>query len=553
MQDNALYVVQQAIKSFHLKVTLTGSEDYLLSHPYYPSLLSLYDAFKSWGVEPYALKLNIQEIRDINRPFIAHLNNTGGQLAFVYSIKNNIVLYSIDKTGKRSEQLEKFALQFSGAVIIINPKRDSREKEFKVKLQNEILDLILIPLVIALILILGAFVSIIAIKPIFLTTWWILAIIKTIGLIASLLLVLHDFKVYIPLIHKLCSLSSEIDCNSIINSKASKVFGWLNWTDIGLIYFTSTLLFLLSNPDKTAISILKILSYLSVIFTFYSIYFQAFKAKKWCPFCLIVQLVLVAELIILVYQKPVISLSYYSVLSLFVLFSITSTIYMLLKSSLLKKQETNRYLLLYRQFKRDPWIFKQLLKKNGYAFINTSQNCIFFGNPNSEVTIISFLSFYCNYCSIVFKKLITLIGESDKVKFIPVFAINNAPETKKLMAHIYTLFNTKGKKDVIEFIEKWYEHAPTSGNRILKSIIANESSDLIGKLATENNELFSQLKVDITPVLYLNGYKLPPMYNVDELKYFIDEIVQLVQGDSQKVEQSVTNENSYQKSTKERR
>jgi uncharacterized membrane protein len=69
----------------------------------------------------------------------------------------------------------------------------------------------------------------------------LLFITKTIGIAASVFLVLHEFKIHTKISDKICGFSSGVDCDSVLSSDVSRIFGNINLADIGIIYFTSTL------------------------------------------------------------------------------------------------------------------------------------------------------------------------------------------------------------------------------------------------------------------------------------------------------------------------
>ena len=50
IEDNTVFVLQKAIRKFKIKVTDTSIREYLLAHPYYPSLQSVCDALKKWAI-----------------------------------------------------------------------------------------------------------------------------------------------------------------------------------------------------------------------------------------------------------------------------------------------------------------------------------------------------------------------------------------------------------------------------------------------------------------------------------------------------------------------
>lgn len=62
-EDNVVFILQKALKCYKIKVTKTSVKEFLLSHPYYPSLKSVCDALNKWNIDNYALNLELDEIK----------------------------------------------------------------------------------------------------------------------------------------------------------------------------------------------------------------------------------------------------------------------------------------------------------------------------------------------------------------------------------------------------------------------------------------------------------------------------------------------------------
>jgi len=281
-EDNVVGVLCQAIKGLKVKVTRSSIKEYLFSHPYYPTLKSVCDAFDKWKIENYALELNLEEMQGLNNSFIAHRNIASGQIVLVHKIDNSSVRYSVGDNTFIDEDIEIFSNTLSGAVIVFNPTKNSGQKDFALTKQNEILDSLIIPFSIlgALLLIVGfvgASDSIID----FSYSWKIPVLIftKLFGLIVSMLLVLHELKVRNPFVDKICHISDNTDCNAVLNSDSSKIFGWINWADFGFIYFVGGLIFILIAGNEGGLDILALVSILAMPYPVFSIYTQIFKIR----------------------------------------------------------------------------------------------------------------------------------------------------------------------------------------------------------------------------------------------------------------------------------
>ncbi len=528
-EDNVVFVLQKTIEHLKIKVAKTSVKEFLLAHPHYPTLKSVCDALKKWNVEHYALTLKLHEIKALEMPFIAHLKLSGGQLVFVEKIEKEEVTYFASEGKAVTEEFKKFAEKLSGAVVVMEAGKDSGEKEYRKNRQNEILNKSLLPVGIAtfLILLFANFIldpdgSTIQSNYIF----WALTGTKLIGLTASIFLVLHEFKIHTPLADKICSFSSKTDCDTVLSSNASILFGWINWADTGLIYFIGTSLYLTGANGNSSLWVLAIISALALPYPVYSIYYQAVVAKKWCPFCLMVQVVLITEFIVLVPAFKSMVFSGTDIIRIITSFLIPATIWLFLKAYLEKLNEKDKEHYSFLSFKRNPDIFLYLLKNNGHQEILVKENSLIIGSSEAPITITAFLSLYCNPCATAYNKLETLLNNCGEVKINLIFSVYDDEESKKLINTLYSLYNKNNNEAITEFLRKWYgTHNPSR-----KALYENKLPDgfnIAEQTDAENKELFEKFKIPGTPTIYVNGYKFPTQYEYSDIEFYIGEIKSL--------------------------
>ncbi len=331
--------------------------------------------------------------------------------------------------------------------------------------------------------------------------------------------------VHTRLADKICGLSSGVDCDSVLSSEASRIFGNINLADVGIIYFTSTLLYIMGGAALTQLWLLAVVSAASIVFPVYSIYYQGFRLRKWCPFCLVVQVTLIAEFFILSPLLSIISIALVDVLRLAAFFSLVTALWILYKSHFeLSGNYSNEHYSFLR-FKSNPGIFRFLLKENGYTDIPENPGSLVFGNPDAEVKVTAFLSLSCNPCAWAFKEIKTLLDSTNPVSVNIVLSISPDEKSQKLAGHIYNLYKTKGKEKALDFILGWYSGSRKGKNVVLKSL--QNGLPETEKIAKNNNELFEKLKIPGTPTVYVNGYRFPRKYKINDIEYFIEEIISL--------------------------
>jgi uncharacterized membrane protein len=528
-EDNVVFVLQRAVKLLKIKVTAKSIKEFLLAHPYYPSMKSVCDALTKWKIENYPLNLEPEEIKALEMPFIAHLKAGGGQLAFVEGINNELVTYFLSNNKKQEESYKKFSEKLSGAVVVFEAGKESGEKDYLHLRQNEILNNYLLPFVIASLVILGAFIFSLNSGSLFIQSgylFWGLLLTKVLGLSASVFLVLHELKVHTPIAYKICGFSSKTDCDAILSSNASRLFGWINWADAGLVYFTATLLYLAGANGIVSFCPLAVISLLALPYPIFSIYYQAVKTKKWCPFCLMVQVVLLAEFMLLFPVLGQLNISINNILQLAASFLIPAAFWFLYKTYRNTLQEQNNLRYSFLGFKRNPDIFRFLLTKNSQEEIPVTPNSLVLGNPDAPVTLTAFLSLYCNPCAGAFKQLKVLL-ESPDVKTNIIFSIYDDEESKKLINTLYFIYLNKSSDHAVDFLYKWYSTDKQNRKSFYKYENFSKEFDVTVKIATENNKLFADLNISGTPTIFLNGFKYPVQYDYKDIEYYVDELKKL--------------------------
>ena len=529
-EDNTVYVLQKAIRKFKIKVTDTSIREFLLAHPHYPSLKSVCDALNKWEIEHYALKLEIDEIRELELPFIAHLNVSEGQLVFVEKIENGNVFYSVVEGENQTQTFEKFAEKLSGAVVVMENSANAGEKGYKKIRQNEILNKILLLFGIFAVLLLGLLnisLNYGDFSAKFTLMFCGLIITKILGITASLLLVMHEFKIKSPLADKICGFSSKTDCEDVLASNASRLFGWFNWADAGLIYFIGTLIYLLGSVGNSSLGFLAIISLFSLPYPVFSIYYQSVKLKKWCPFCVLVQLVLIAEFILLFPIFKTITFTGTDVIKLISSLIIPVAFWLIYKAyySKLIDFKSNQYSFL--QFKRNPEIFVFLLKNKRYCEIFEDKSSLIIGSPDATITVTAFLSLYCSPCAKAFKQLKLLLDNCPEIKVNIIFSVYGDDETHKVINTLNYLNTKEGSKTTLEFLDKWYSLPPESRAPLYNKEILPSLYNIEQQVGNENIKLFEKYKIAGTPTIYINGYLLSKQYELSDIEYYIENIIQL--------------------------
>ena len=352
----------------------------------------------------------------------------------------------------------------------------------------------------------------------------ILVLINFTGVIISLLLFFSELDIHNTLTDKLCHVGTHVNCNAVTRSGASKIFGVIGWADMGVAYFCGGLLLLFNLSYTEVIPLLSIFAVAAVPYPFFSVLYQGLKVRKWCPLCLSVQALLISEFILLVNSVSIEMITIRAIGMTVITFGIVLVIILLIKVLYSSNKETDSLHLRLAKVKRDPSFFFTQLKRGRKIEIPVSKHSLIFGEPASKITLSVFLSFYCTYCAKMYKSVMALIDNDVKIRIRLIFG---APtdELSKRMTVIICSFLEQGQTMLIaRLIEEWYVTDQKQRERTLYQDQIFKESKFVSEFILFNSELFKTNKIHGVPAAFVNGYPLPHIYDLEDLKFFAEEI-----------------------------
>jgi uncharacterized membrane protein len=518
-EDNTVGIIQRAVKHYGLHVVKGTVKEALKSHPDYPTFKSICDTFNEWNIENYPLRYELKELEDLQAPYIVHFSRGGGMIGFVTETGKEQFTYFTSYNEKRKTVRKEFLESCSGAVILLNPDQRSGEKDYQTKIKNELINKSVMPLALiaVLIFIISLYYNNFAVSGIIYNKVILpLVFTKIAGIVLSVLLILHEFEVHLSITDKLCHLNKATNCNTVLHDKASKVFGWFGWADVGFIYFTVGLLFILQSPGREGLSLMAILASLSVPYPLFSIYYQGVVLNKWCPMCLGVQLILIIEFILLLPPLSQLTFAFDSVTRLVLTLLVIIIIYTLYILFRREQMSGEMHYYKYFGFKKNPDILRMLLMNQPHYEIPLSESSLIFGNRDASIRITAFLSLHCSHCARAFEKILSMLNENEDILVNLLLVTSD----NKMLA---TLFNNnrQGRElESIKLLEQWFNADPYSRTKITEGLCIPEVDDISAEINKENGRLIKECNVMGTPTFFINGYKLPAQYEIDDLRYF---------------------------------
>ena len=530
LSENIPSVTYRLVRFFGIKITHDSVREFIKSDPDFPSLKSICNLFDNYGIINYALRIDEKDLIEIDRPFLAHINDKGWKMILVYSLNRGRVLFADSMAGKKIMEVKEFIKLWDGVIVITESGSKTDQTDFSMKRADEIISKELIDFALILIFITILF-GLLFNRPDLNEKFRLLSIsiifTHILGLVFSILLFRNELNIKSSFTEKLCHITSNTDCEAVTNSSVSKIVGSVTWAEIGIVYFSGGLIILSVINRIEAISLIKVLSICSIPYPVFSVLYQWLKIKKWCPLCLLVQSVLMFEFLFLL-STPFAGVN----ISLFVLASlIFSTIFimtMLNKYLIINKSERDDYRIKFLKLKREPELFLQELKKSTRIVLPKTDLLLTYGDLRSDIEITAFLSPYCSACSSKFFEINDLIRKGSQFKIRLILPNMKDEVTSRLLKQICFYVETGSKGESLILLEKWYRTDKNLKHTIFNYLEMTEDCHGFNEMVSQNQELFRIGNIQRVPTILVNDFILPQMYTLDELKYHVNEIRELI-------------------------
>jgi uncharacterized membrane protein len=533
-QTNILNVASHYIKKLKVPVSVCSLKQYIEENPYYPTLYAISNVFDRFRIPHEAFTINKENFEQLTPPFIAYLKNlpTGKDFVLVTSTKVNEVFYIAEGRKEKRITKEKFLVDFENIILQAGPDDKSGEKDYGINCKKELIKNNKTKLLIsvsALIFLSTIYFFLHSLPSAFIMSTTALLVIKTGGLATTILLLIYEIDRSNTFVKSICTAGKQTNCGAVLQSRAAKIFG-MSWSEAGFFYFAATFLFLLfpSILYSGKIAVLSVASCLATPYIVFSIYYQWKVVKQWCPLCLSVQAVLALELIwslVNFWQRPVLSNVSLPVAFLPVLYCILLPIigWYIAKPLLLRAKDESVYKAAYKRLLYNPDNFNSLLQQQPTAPDGYQHIGIEIGNPNAETTIIKVCNPYCGPCAKAHPVLEDIIHRNNNIKLKVIFTATNEPNDKRGIAakHLLAIAAKQNPAQTAQALGDWY-----LAEKKDYDVFANKYP-LNGELKQQERHIemmktwCDEAGITHTPTIFINSYKMPDAYSIEELKYIL--------------------------------
>jgi uncharacterized membrane protein/thiol-disulfide isomerase/thioredoxin len=523
-----------------LKVEVNDStvNETMHNHPDYPTLLCINDSLSKWKVANAAGKIDKQQLDQMPLPFVAHINNSESPLALVLGYDENTIRYQLNPYGRKiiTENRFDFFSKWDGIYLLAEATEDSREKNFEANRRKEIAGKSLWALffgVLALLPLLFFFQAFTAtanfaagsVAGIALQYLMVLA-----GLAITSLLLWYEIDKSNPALQKVCSSMKKGNCEAVLNSKHSKVFSWLSWSEVGFFYFAGAFLTLLAAsanivPTLTALLWLNILAAPYVVF---SLIYQWKAVKQWCVLCLGIQMLLLGGLVNGLSLGLPLNTEFLTAgfaLEFATLYLLPVIAWYCIKPLLLRLVESKTTKREYLKLKFNTEIFNTLLSRQKTVKVDPDGMGISLGNPNSRNKLVKVCNPYCGPCAKAHPSVEKLVEEFEDIHVKIIFACNNGEHDRTAIPakHLLAIHSENNPEKLRAALDDWYLAREKNYDEFKLKYPDNGGAQREDDHLNRMKDWCQDMEIQFTPTYFINGRQLPTGYNVEDLRYFFSE------------------------------
>lgn len=496
----------------------------LQSHPDYPSLIAIVDVLHFYDIENVAARIDESELINLPETFLSvFCTHTGSEI--VYTKKRGLD-FEIQFANGFVQKLSRaeYLSGWNGMIVAIEENENKKDRQGNMVSKNAVLFL------------LGF--CVVGLFQVYLTNFsnpgesLFYTLCSLVGVIISLFLVREDLGFHDAAISRICYASKRTSCSEVLSSNGAKILGNLKLSDVSLAYFSVLTFFSICTVFQNSLVIYNWLALLSIPILLYSVFTQYFIVKKWCVLCLGIVITLMFQIVVVSIQgfNFILNVSDIKKISLFLfVFALMNFVWIKIKN-LIKSDLSNRNIeLKYNQLKRKYVVFKAL------ADADTSVNevalekldTIVIGDDNAPIALNAVLSASCMHCHKVYENLMKLWSKnSEHLKIKLVFNINaeNLNNPYNIIYKQAISLDLSGEYDkVIALLNDWHVKRMSLENWKSKWEFGQSETGI--ETIQEQYNWCLENKILHTPAIILNGKLLPKEYEVQELNFFIDNLI----------------------------
>lgn len=519
MQQEQTNIFTKLLELLKVKHTRKFSEKYYQENPNKYNLYGISKMLSDYHVDNAGIRVekNPESLLEFEAPYVAHIGSD-----FVIIVKTTKEKVNYLWKGKTiSLPIKEFINLWSGIVFVAEADEKSTEPNYRNNRKDEIADSLKIKLLL------------ITLITIFFLMFWVNNLFDNLGIMISLainiagvgvcwLLLSKHLHINSSYADKMCSLLlHKGDCNHILESDASTFLGIFNWSEIGLGYFISNIIIILFLPDLYFY--LTIVNICTLPFTLWSVWYQKKIANNWCSLCLIVQILLwllfMNNMLFNLTLPSIFHLAYF--LLVLCLYIIPCLSIHLISRWFIDKTKFEQILYEINSLKATNEVFDGLLRKETHYEIDRTVSNILLGDRNAKNLVTIITNPYCNPCADMHKRIEEFIIKYSSKCCIQFVFISFNDELNKSCKFFINAYLNQSSESFIKLLNYWFKNGRNEGDIFINKHQSNTESIVVKNEFEKHKKWLTTNKINITPSILFNGFKLPENYKLEDLQYFL--------------------------------
>lgn len=490
----------------------------------YPSLNALSDSLFEWNIGNVAIKIEPGLLNEIPYPAIGHLKKNRGHYVVLQKVREGKICYLDPDIGNVEESILDFEKHSTGVVLLLEANEYSGEKDFEEKKRQDAITKYNKAL--AAFFLLGLS-SPALILPIPTAAFYLLGMI---GLISSIALLQKQFGIE-SIVSSVCNAGGKSDCDAVINSKYSRLFGLIHLSEVGVLYFfgTAILIVLSALNSKSFPSALLVTSLLAQPAVFASVLYQWKVIKKWCPLCLFIMGALFLQFVLLLIVSPQVLFSWQELWLALSSFMLPAVFWLLIRGRYTASFELEKAEKRLYNFTKNERVFQALLDTQPEVKIGIFNKELKIGFDSAPIKIIVVSNPNCGPCFSAHKTIKDLAGQlKDEIQIIYRFLIPEGDSmANEACSCIIGNLHYGDIGSAQNALSEWYSQQLTPMEWFQKYAIASHADKAeIQKAIYEHSKWSADAGINSTPAIIINNKLMPDEFLPADLPFQIRKLRQ---------------------------
>ena len=439
---NIIEVLLKELKVIHSKSFI---EDNFLNAPDSNNMLGIQRVLSRYNIETIGVHFRDKEEAGLTFPCVLHWHN---MVVVGIDFEKDIIKYH-DGERYKAEDVTTFNKKWTGDALLVANSEKAKEPSY---IKNRIVDFyeefinyspfVLVACLISLFFMNNNILSPKAVNMFF----------DLLGVCVCVLLFLKQLHSKNIIADKVCSALEKEGCDSVLESDEAKIFGVISWTEIGLAYFSSRVIF--GSLYENSLVVLQMVGWLAMPYGLWSIWSQAFIVKHWCTLCCLIQTIIWGAGIYNIFSFGRFHIAYTDVV-LFIVCCIASFVFVQVISTLHSVNE--KYNMVnkdFLSFKMQKNVIKAALLDSQEIKVEKEDSSIIYGDKSAPVTLTILTNPHCDPCARMHERLMDLINMNPNINIRYIYSsFNKDVENSSLFC--IAVYQQKSNNEAVEILKEY--------------------------------------------------------------------------------------------------